>query len=97
MAKEWLDQRIHRITPARRRALRFAFDRSLQRIAQFPFSGQRCNVRFAELNGLADSYRVLRIQDLILIYFIDETERMIVLVRHQTTAMGTPTPEMLSQ
>jgi hypothetical protein len=30
--KIWLDQRTRRITPARRRTLRFAFDRSLTKL-----------------------------------------------------------------
>ncbi|MGI8854552.1 MAG: hypothetical protein ACR2JW_02265 [Thermomicrobiales bacterium] len=83
--------------PARRRTLRFAFDRSLQQIAQFPYSGQRCNVRFADLKDISDAYRVLIIQDLFLIYFLDEAAQMIVLIHVQTTTMDAPRPEMLIQ
>jgi plasmid stabilization system protein ParE len=96
-AKDWLDQYVHRLTPTHRRTLGFTFDRRIQQIAQFPYSGQRCGTRFDHLSNLADEYRVVIIQELLLIYYIDQTERMIILVHLQTTTMDTPTPEMLIQ
>src|SRR5215469_3849955 len=88
--KTWLAERLRHTTSTRRHRLRFTFDRRLQQIAQFPFSGTQCKAHYPDLVDISDAYRVAFVEDLVLIYFVDDAERMIVLVHLQVDVMDTP-------
>lgn len=89
-ARSWLDHYRNRLSPSRRNRLRFALDRKIQQIAQFPESLPACNTRYEELRDLSDSYRVAVIENVILVYLIADTQQMIVFVHTQSMAMDMP-------
>ncbi len=95
--KSWFSERSRRSTQNRSRAMRFALDRTLQQIAQFPFSGAWCGVRYPNLNEMPETYRVIAFSDMVLFYRLIEAEQIILVVQIQTTAMDTPTPEVLNR
>ncbi len=91
--RAWLRERSRLLTPTRSRAERFALDRALQRIAQFPYSGLWCGTRYDTLLDMPETYRLMTLGDLVLFYGIFEHERIILFVHAQTTAMDAPRPK----
>jgi plasmid stabilization system protein ParE len=77
--------------------MRFSLDRTLQQIAQFPYSGSWCGARYPNLGEMPETYRVITFSDMLLFYRLIEDEQIILFVHMQMTVMDTPTPGMLTR
>lgn len=89
-AREWLNEHQQQLSAERRRTLRFAFDRRLQVIAQFPYTSAKASMRYDSCADAPETYRVANVDGLLLFYLIDVPKHTLVVVRVQPSTMNVP-------
>lgn len=94
-AREWFQGYVQRATPARRRALRAAFDQVRFRLVRHPYIGGACNARFDTLRILPEAYRHTFVDGMTVFYVVDEDTHALTIIHIQTSTMDVPTADML--